>query len=102
MSGVTDHPVNGPKPRKKPPSTPHGDFVVHRRTADGWITTPKRWKMYEHASLKDACEEADRLAEALRGTFSVYEAVHTVRAPERPASVVDKPMATITPSRAPA
>lgn len=94
MSGGTDHPTGG-KQRKKPPSTPHGGFVVHRRAADVRIKTPKRRGMYEHASIDDACDEAERLAEALGGTFSVFEVVHTVRTPERPVPVVDKPAATI-------
>ncbi|KQQ29430.1 hypothetical protein ASF53_19555 [Methylobacterium sp. Leaf123] len=92
MSGDMDHDATGTK-RKKPPSTPHGGFVVHRRAADGRIKTPKRRGMYEHASFDDACDEAGRLAEALGGTFSVFEVVHTVRKPERPAPVVDKPAA---------
>jgi hypothetical protein len=95
MSGGTDHPSGG-KQRKKPPSTPHGGFVVHRRGADGRIKTPKRRGMYEHASFDDACDEAGRLAEALGGTFSVFEVVHTVRTQERPAPAFDKPVAAIS------
>lgn len=94
MSGGTDHPAGG-KQRKKPPSTPNGGYIVHRRAANGRIVTPKRRPMFEHASLDDACDEADRLVEIRGGTFTVFEVKYSARAPQRPAPVVSKPAATI-------
>lgn len=95
MSGGTDHPTGGNR-CKKPPSTPNGGYIVHRRAANGRIFTPKRRPMFEHVSLEEACDEAERLAELRGGTFSVFEVRYSARAPERPAPVVDKPAATIS------
>lgn len=90
MSGGGNHSVRSAKPK----SMPNGGFIVHRRAASGRIVTPKRRPMFEHASLEEACDEADRLAELRGGTFTVFEVRYSARAPERPAPVVDKPAAT--------
>lgn len=96
MSGG-NHSGSGIRPVNKPPSTPHGGFIVHRRLeSSGRISTPPARPVYEHANRQDALDEADRLAVTYGGEFCVFGEIYTAYPPASVSQVepvIDTPVA---------